>query len=344
MQTIHVPLGQRAYDVFIGEGLLARSGALIAETLGPQKILLVSDSNVAGLGYADTVAQSLVGQGVAAQLLVLPPGETHKSLASYERILSVAAQLELTGSDAFAALGGGVVGDLTGFAAATFRRGMPFVQLPTTLLAAVDSSVGGKTGLNLAAGKNLVGAFWQPALVLCDTQAHATLPSGEYANGAAECLKYGILFDEALFDELSRGGALSQAQIARCVALKRDVVLQDERDTGPRRLLNLGHTLGHAIEQVSGYRVGHGEAVAIGIALMCKAFCPEIYHRVCAALRKNALPVACDYSVGELFSALVQDKKRSGSEITVVIPRAVGSCELRGLPLAELRRLLEECV
>jgi len=328
--------------VLIGSGLLAQSGRLIAERLRPQKALIISDENVRRCGYVDEAAQSLVDQGIAAECIILQPGEEHKNLASYEEILNACAAFELSGSDILTALGGGVAGDLTGFAAATYRRGVPFVQVPTTLLAAVDSSVGGKTGLNLREGKNLAGAFWQPSLVICDPDTHATLPPGELANGLAECLKYGVLYDEALFAALEGGGGLTQAQIARCVELKRGVVVGDERDAGARRQLNLGHTLGHAIERASGYGIGHGAAVGIGMVLICKAFRPAIYERLCAALEKNGLPTQCDYSAQELFAALSQDKKRSGGDITIVVPLKIGQCELRTMPLAELKTLLEE--
>jgi len=344
MTTVHVPLGGRAYDVLIGAGLLEQSGAWIAERLHPQKALIITDANIWKHGYADTVMQSLENQGVSAEYFTLYPGEEHKTLASYEEILNACAAFELSNSDVLIALGGGVVGDLTGFAAATYRRGIRFVQMPTTLLAAVDSSVGGKTGLNLTAGKNLAGAFWQPSLVICDPNTHATLPPEETANGIAECLKYGVLFDEPLFAELERGGGIAQAQIARCIELKRDVVIHDERDTGARRLLNLGHTLGHAIEQVSGYEIAHGAAVGIGMAMVSKAFCPAIYNRLCAALVKNQLPMQCNYSVPELFAALSQDKKRAGDEITIVVPLQIGKCELRTMQLRALNALLEERV
>lgn len=342
MKTVPIPLGARAYDVLIGGGLLEQAGALIADRLCPQKALIISDTNVWRHGYVDTAMRSLQNAGIAAEYFTLYAGEAHKNLASYEEILNACAAFELTGSDCLVALGGGVVGDLTGFAAATWRRGVRFVQVPTTLLAAVDSSVGGKTGLNLRAGKNLAGAFWQPSLVLCDPDTHTTLPPVEYANGMAECLKHGVLFDEALFAALEGGGPVTEEQIARNVELKRDLVLRDERDAGARRLLNLGHTLGHAIEQASGYEIPHGAAVGIGMAMMCKAFCPAIYDRVCAALRNHSLPTQCKYSITELFSALEQDKKRAGGGITIIVPLRVGQCELRTLPLHELRALLEE--
>jgi len=342
MTTVHVPLGDRAYDVMIGRGLLTQCGTLIRDALQPQKALIITDENVWKCGYVDTALQSLRASGIDCEYFTLYAGEEHKTLASYEEILRACAAFGLTGGDILIALGGGVVGDLTGFAAATYRRGIAYVQLPTTLLAAVDSSVGGKTGLNLPAGKNLVGAFWQPNMVICDTQTHATLPPAEYANGVAECLKYGLLWDEELFNALSRDSEVSAEQIARCVALKRDVVVGDERDTGARRLLNLGHTLGHAIEQASGFTIPHGAAVGIGMALMCKAFCPEIHDKICAALHANHLPSSCDYSIAELFTALSRDKKRMGDDITIIVPLRIGQCELRTLPLSCFKAFLEE--
>jgi len=341
-KTVHVPLGERAYDVLIGAGLLSETGVLIAERLCSQKALVVSDVNVQAHGYVETVMQSLKAAGIAAERLVLPAGEEHKNLASFERILNACATMQLTGGDILVALGGGVVGDLTGFAAASYRRRLRYVQVPTTLLAAADSSVGGKTGLNLTAGKNLAGAFWQPSLVICDTETHATLPPEEYANGVAECLKYGILWDEVLFAELEQGGKVTAAQIARCVALKRDVVVCDEHDTGARQLLNLGHTLGHAIERASDYTIPHGAAVGIGMVIESRMFCPEVTERVCAALHGNGLPTRCEYSAKELFIALEQDKKRRGNEITVIAPLKIGQCELRALLLNEFKALLEE--
>jgi len=342
MTTVHIPLGERAYDVRIGSGLLEQSGTLMARTLHPARVLLVTDDNVAKYGYASLAQQSFEAQGIACSAFVFPAGEASKSLYTYEKILEACTAFSLYSNDALIALGGGVTGDLTGFAAATYRRGIPFVQIPTTLLAAVDSSVGGKTGVNLPAGKNLVGAFWQPRLVITDIDTFKTLPPEEYANGMAECLKHGLLFDQALFASLENGGPVGAAQIARNVELKRACVLADERDTGQRRLLNLGHTLGHAIEQASGYAIPHGAAVGLGMVMISKAFCPAIVNRLCAALEKNHLPTRCEYSVQELFTALEQDKKRAGKDITIVVPLEIGRCELRTMPMAKLKQLLEE--
>ena len=354
MQTLHIPLGDRGYDVLIGAGLLAQAGALCAERLTPvpQKVLLVSDETVFAL-YGETVLGSFRAAGWNAGAFTFPPGETSKTMATLERVLERAAALELGNDDLFAALGGGITGDLTGFAAACCRRGVRFIQMPTTLLAAVDSSVGGKTGVNLAAGKNLAGAFWQPSLVLCDPKTHRTLPREEYANGLAECLKHGMLFDEALFDRIAArkpGAYLDEKDIARNIELKRDLVVADEWDTGRRRLLNLGHTLGHAIERVSGYEIPHGAAVAMGMALMARLsrareWCgKEVPPRLRAALAACDLPTECPYAARELFTALAQDKKRGGGEITVVTPERVGHCVLRKMPLEEFKAMLEECL
>jgi len=342
MTTVHIPLGARAYAVHIGPGLLGQAGVLIAQKLRPTRVLLVVDSNVVKYSYTDLVCESVNAQGIACATFVFQAGEASKNLYIYENILEACTAFELYSGDALIALGGGVVGDLTGFAAATYRRGIPFVQIPTTLLAAVDSSVGGKTGVNLAAGKNLIGAFWQPSLVVTDINTFDTLPREEYSNGMAECLKHGLLFDEALFASLERGEGIAEAQIARNVELKRACVLADERDTGRRRLLNLGHTLGHAIEQVSGYATPHGAAVALGMVMMARVFCPAIVERLCAALEKNHLPIHCEYSVQELFSALERDKKRAGKDIIVVVPLEIGRCELRTMPVDDFKYLLEE--
>ena len=342
MTTVHIPLGARAYDVQIGAGLLANSGVLIAEKLHPTRVLLVADDNVAKFDYVNLSRQSLEVQGIACSVFTFPAGEASKSLYTYEQVLDACTGFSLYSGDALISLGGGITGDLTGFAAATYRRGIPFVQIPTTLLAAVDASVGGKTGVNLPAGKNLAGAFWQPSLVITDISTFATLPPAEYANGMAECLKHGVLFDEALFASLESGGPVSEAQIARNVELKRACVLADERDAGERRKLNFGHTLGHAVEQVSGYTIPHGAAVGLGMLMMARAFCPEIADRLRAALEKNNLPTRCEYPVRDLFAALEQDKKRAGSDITIAVPLAVGHCELRTLPVETLKKLLEE--
>ena len=243
-----------------------------------------------------------------------------------------------------AALGGGVTGDMAGFAAACYLRGVRCVQLPTTLLSAVDSSVGGKTAIDLAAGKNLAGAFLQPAAVLCDTDCLRSLPAEVFADGAAEAIKTGVLDDEGLF-ALFEDGTLTTAPdevIARCVRYKAGVVERDEKEQGERKLLNLGHTAGHAIEKCSGYAIPHGHAVAAGLAIIARSaealgWTEEpIAARIAACLAKNGLPTGTNYTAEALAEAALADKKRSGGDITLVIPKKIGVCELKKVPIADL--------
>lgn len=245
------------------------------------------------------------------------------------------------------ALGGGVTGDLAGFAAATYLRGVDLVQAPTTLLAAVDASVGGKTAVDLPEGKNLAGAFHQPALVVCDTDAFSTLPEEALACGMAEQIKHGVIADEALFQMLSAGRPDDMAAaVARSVAIKGAIVAGDEHDNGARQLLNLGHTAGHAVELLSGLAVPHGQAVAIGMALVARAsaaygWCaPDVPGRIEAALVQNGLPVRCPFGAEALARAVLHDKKRRGGTVTLVIPEAVGRCALRPVPVESLAPFL----
>ena len=237
--------------------------------------------------------------------------------------------------------GGGVVGDLAGFAAATYLRGVRFVQVPTTLLAVVDSSVGGKTAVNLAAGKNLAGAFYQPSLVVVDMGTLHTLPPEEVANGLSEMVKYGAIADETLFAQMASGG-YDEARAARCVEIKADFVRQDEHDSGARQALNFGHTIGHAIERASNFLISHGRAVAIGMALVARAsakmgWCSaDTANAIVDALRANHLPTACSYEAEELAEHALHDKKRRGDSLTLVTVPRIGAYELRALPVAQL--------
>ena len=236
-----------------------------------------------------------------------------------------------------------MTGDLAGFAAASYLRGIRLVQVPTTLLAMVDSSVGGKTAVDLPEGKNLVGAFHQPALVLCDLDTLDTLPQAVFREGCAEVIKTAILFDRPLFEDLKRDGLNfnRESVIARCVEHKRDIVAEDEFETGSRKLLNLGHTLGHAVEKCSGYAVAHGAAVAIGTAAMARAFCREDGEEIHAVLQKFGLPLTTEFTPEELAEAALADKKRQGDTVTLVVPTAVGKCELCRLPVSELQSVFE---
>ncbi|MDO4315196.1 MAG: 3-dehydroquinate synthase [Oscillospiraceae bacterium] len=331
------------YAVSIGPGLLSACGPQLREIVGPCHMAVVTDSTVAPL-YLDTVARSLRDAGFAVSSYVFPAGEGSKNFETLSAILEFLAEERLTRTDCVAALGGGVTGDMAGFAAAVYLRGIRCVQLPTTLLSAVDSSVGGKTAIDLKAGKNLAGAFLQPAAVLCDTGCLSTLPAAVFADGAAEAIKTGVLCDESLFS-LFEDGTLTAAPgevIARCVAYKAGVVERDEKEQGERRLLNLGHTVGHAIEKCSGYAIPHGHAVAAGLAVIARSaealgWTEEpIAARVAACLAKNGLPTGTAYGAAELAHAASADKKRAGADITLVIPKKIGVCALKKMPVAEL--------
>jgi len=337
-----------AYEVLIGGGLLRDCGVQLRKILGLCHVAVITDSTVAPL-YLGTVSNSLREAGFAVSSCVFPAGEEHKNLSTLSDILEFLAEERLTRTDCIVALGGGVTGDMAGFAAGIYLRGIRCVQLPTTMLSAVDSSVGGKTAIDLKAGKNLAGVFLQPAAVLCDTDCLRTLPADVFADGAAEAIKTGVLSDESLF-ALFENGTLSAAPeevIARCVAYKAGVVERDEREQGERRLLNLGHTVGHAIEKCSGFTVPHGHAVAAGLAIIARAaeklnWAEEgVAERIAACLAQNGLPTGTEYPAEDLARAASADKKRSGSEITLVIPRRIGLCELKKLPVEELQTVIE---
>ena len=343
MSVIHVN-ASRDYDIHIGPGLLAQAGTHIKPFCPGGICSVVTDDIVDGL-YAGVLEKSLREAGLRAVKFVFPNGEQGKNAANYVALLEFLAENRLTRTDCVIALGGGVPGDLAGFAAATYLRGVAFVQIPTTLLAAVDSSVGGKTAIDLNAGKNLAGSFYQPSLVLCDTLTLATLPDLQFRAGCAEVIKYAMLFNEDMFNDLMACGPAfnRESGIALCVLYKRDIVAADEFDTGCRQLLNLGHTVGHAVEKLSGFEICHGLAVGIGMSVIARA-CAA--HGLCSAdcaqalddiLIRFGLPTACPYGADELTQIMRTDKKRRGDRITLVIPREVGSCELLELPAAELR-------
>lgn len=339
MIRISVPVST-PYDVVIGTGLLPQTAALLPEGFRARSALLVSDSNVAPL-YADRAAKALGGLRVARQ--VVPAGERSKSIESYVNLLNALARERLTRTDAVFALGGGVVGDLSGFAAATYLRGLPFVQLPTSLLAMVDSSVGGKTAVDLPTGKNLVGAFHQPRLVVCDLSLLDTLPERELRCGAAEALKTAILFDPELFEHFRQRGLGFDRErvVAACVGHKRDVVCADERDNGRRQLLNLGHTLGHAVEACSGFSVLHGEAVAIGTCIMARLFARDA-DAICEAFAALGLPTDTDLPTETLALPMRSDKKRRGDALTLVVPHGVGDCTLETVPFEDFLNKLRK--
>ena len=332
-----------AYAVTIGAGLLSRCGQQLRDVLPPCHVAVITDSTVAPL-YLEPVRQSLLAAGFTVSTYVFPAGEAHKNFETLAGILEFLAESHLTRTDCVAALGGGVTGDMAGFAAACYLRGIRCVQLPTTLLSAVDSSVGGKTAIDLKAGKNLAGAFLQPAAVLCDTDCLASLPPAMFADGAAEAIKTGVLCDERLFSLFETGHLETDPAevIARCIQYKAGVVERDEKEQNERRLLNLGHTVGHAIEKCSGYAIPHGHAVAAGLAIIARSAEAlgwteaPIAARISACLEKNALPTGTEYTAQALAAAALADKKRAGDTITLVIPRRIGLCELKKVPVTEL--------
>ena len=344
-----IPVGTvPPYQVTIGPGLLAQCGGRLRDVLSPCRAAVVADTTVAPL-YLRTVTESLRQAEFAVSTFTFPAGEARKNLSTLADILEFLAREHLTRTDCVVALGGGVAGDMAGFAAAVYLRGIRYVQIPTTLLAAVDSSVGGKTAIDLAAGKNLAGAFLQPAAVLCDTDCLCTLPADIFADGAAEAIKTGVLCDESLF-ALFEDGTLTAdpaAVIARCVTYKAGVVERDEKEQGERKLLNLGHTVGHAIEKCSQYAIPHGHAVAAGLAVIARSAerlgwtDGPIAGRIAACLTKNGLPTGTAYPPQALAEAALADKKRAGGEITLVIPRRIGNCGLRKMPVEDLLPVIQ---
>ena len=347
MTTIEVNASKH-YTVEIDSGLLPGLGPRIAALGGAQRVCIVSDSNVWPL-YGAAADASLHAAGLETCAFVFPAGEASKNGATYLELLTFLAENRLSRSDILVALGGGVVGDLTGFAAATYQRGIRFVQVPTTVLAAVDSSVGGKTAIDLPAGKNLAGAFCQPSLVLCDIDCLATLPDDIFRDGCAEVIKTAILFDEPLFMELVRSGLNfdREAVIAACVRHKRDIVVADEFDRGQRNLLNLGHTFGHAAERLSDFSLSHGKAVAIGTALAARCAVSlgladqGTATRIMWLLEKFGLPIFTHYSSKALANAALSDKKRSGDSVKLILPKAVGRCAIFPTPIRELESIIQ---
>ena len=332
----------KTYEIKIGAGLLHTIGTEVKKLERAQRICIVSESTVWPL-YGETVSDSLEAEGFWVCTFLFPAGEESKNGKTFFDLVNFLAEHKLTRSDLIIALGGGVVGDLAGFAAASFLRGIRFVQVPTTLLAAVDSSVGGKTAIDLPAGKNLCGAFWQPSLVLCDTDVLRSLPSPIFRAGCAEVIKYGILYDPNLFSHLEENGLAFdlEAVIARCVELKRNVVMEDEFDMGARMKLNLGHTIGHGVEARSNFQLSHGEAVAIGIAIVCRASHCVDSDRILSLLEQFGLPITAAYPVEDIYAYTLSDKKRSGGIVKLIIPNAIGNCSIVPTKVSDLKSFIE---
>ena len=334
------------YDILINEGGLSSIGKAVAERFKPCIIAILSDDKVFPL-YGKTVTASLQAAGFNTVSHVIKNGEQSKTLDNVTAFIDCMVQAQVTRTDMVLALGGGVVGDMAGFAAAIYLRSIPYIQVPTTLLAAVDSSVGGKTAVDISAGKNLVGAFHQPALVYLDTENLKTLDPSVLRDGFAEVIKYGIILDSKLFNTVAKPGSFDVKEvIARCIEIKRDVVEDDEFDHGMRGLLNFGHTFGHAIEKLSGFSITHGSAVARGMliaAKVAKVYGFNDYTDIITKVVKDyGFETGCPYSAQELFSVILSDKKRSGSDITLVLPKEIGKCVLEKIPAAQVLELMKK--
>ncbi|MBQ4137545.1 MAG: 3-dehydroquinate synthase [Clostridia bacterium] len=345
MITVDVKVG-KGYNIYIGKGLLDRAGELARELIKPCTAAIITDDKVDAL-YSDRLTKSLEDAGFKTVKYVFANGEASKNITTFANILEFLAKNQLGRNDVIFALGGGVVGDLAGFSAACYLRGIRFMQIPTTLLAAVDSSVGGKTGIDLEAGKNLAGAFYQPEMVICDPSLLDTLEKSVFADGLAEAIKYGAIYDGDMFELTSADTLDIEAIIKRSVEIKADVVEKDEKESGLRQILNFGHTFGHAVEKCSNYKISHGSAVAIGMAMIARgceksgAIDPSYRELIENILKKHSLPISTDFSADELFEAMLSDKKRRSDNITLVLPKIPGECELKALSLKDAKKLLE---
>ncbi|MBE7057185.1 MAG: 3-dehydroquinate synthase [Ruminococcaceae bacterium] len=345
MTTVNVSASKN-YNVYIGRDLSLSENGINEKA--DCKIALISDDTVMAL-YGEATKAKLEAVGYKVVSYTFPHGEPSKNIKELGKILEFLAENNFTRTDKIAALGGGVTGDMAGFAASIFLRGIEFIQIPTTLLAAVDSSVGGKTAIDLEAGKNLAGAFWQPEAVFCDLDTFKTLEPAIFADGMAEAIKYGAMWDIELFEKFEAGIEENdyEEMVAACVAIKRDVVEADERDTGVRQLLNFGHTFAHGIEKCSGYTITHGHAVAIGMVIAAEiaektGFSKEpCKDRISKVLKKYNLPVSTDIPMDDLLAVAMKDKKRKGNSITLVLPEKLGKCLLKTVEISELEAMVK---
>ncbi len=340
----------KPYDVVIGKGLLENAGELIANTIKGRKAVIVTDDIVNSL-YAEKLTASMAKAGFTTDVFVFPNGEESKSHKTLIELYDFLSKKNITRSDFLIALGGGVVGDLTGFAAATYLRGIDYVQIPTTLLAQVDSSVGGKTAVDIEAGKNLVGAFKQPDIVIADTDTLATLTDDIFTDGMGEVVKYGMIWSKSLFELLKTGKAKENLEkiVEECVDIKRQVVETDEFDTGLRMILNFGHTLGHSIEKFYNYKgFSHGKAVSVGMYLMTviaeKGGLIEtpLSEELKACLEANNMPFTSEAGAASLFSGAVNDKKRFSDNINLIICREIGKADIVKMNINDFKKLIGE--
>ena len=332
------------YDVLIGKNLIKNAGKLIKQVISPCKIAVITDDVVDRI-YSETLVESLEKQKYQVVKFVFHSGEASKNMETYTDILNFLALNQLTRTDAIISLGGGVVGDMAGFCAATYLRGIKYVQVATTLLAQIDSSVGGKTGIDLKEGKNLVGAFYQPALVLCDTGALDTLPKEIFADGMGETLKYALL-DKKVFDIIEKGDFDKGELVHACIDYKRKIVEQDEFEGSLRKVLNLGHTIAHAIEKLSNYNITHGKAVAIGLKVITKTSFNHGYIDQNTLVKINQLiskwidNVDLPFSIEKICEVALNDKKRKGEEISLILIKGIGNVFEQKIKISDLKEYL----
>ncbi len=353
MQKLKVELPYTSYDIFIGNDLLKDVGIYTKNSAGGNKAMVVTDETVNYL-YGDIVLKSLSAAGYDVGLTVFPAGEQTKCMESLVSLYDRFADHGITRKDVVVALGGGVIGDLSGLAAATWLRGVKFVQVPTTLLAQIDSSVGGKVAIDMPHGKNLVGTFYQPCCVICDLDALKSLDDETFFCGLAEAIKCGIIADSELFSIIENAGDREQLYkivndiVLKSLNVKINVVQQDERDTGNRMLLNFGHTLGHAVEAAANFEIPHGRAVAIGMAAIARAVDANgisedpIYKRLLRVLTRFELPTNAKYSVDELMPFILSDKKADSNSVTIVMPLKIGKAVLQTVSVGMLPTYAKE--
>ena len=331
-------------DILIGKDIIKNAGAYISQSIPSCHLCIITDSTVNSI-YSQVVMTSLMEHGYRTSKIVFPAGEHSKNLTTYSNILEALADESLNRSDGIVALGGGVVGDMAGFTAATYMRGIPYVQIPTTYLAAVDASVGGKTGINLLSGKNLVGTFWQPSLVLCDYKTFDSLSPVKMQDGIAEAVKCAVVSESSLIPHIQSNDF--EYVIERCVCLKKSFVEADERDMGLRQILNFGHTIAHGIEKITSYGVSHGQAVAKGMIIEARAAYKmgltdvDISGDLTDILGAMGFNLTSCSNVDELYRYALMDKKISGDKITMVIPESLGKCRLQKITLSELKTFIQ---
>lgn len=348
MKTITVNASKK-YDIIISNDILSKTGEMILNIATPKTVAIITDDIVDSL-YSKTVENSLEKSGLKFIKYVIENGEQSKNGQNFLKICEFLAENQITRSDMIIALGGGVVGDLAGFVSASYLRGIAFIQIPTTLLSCVDSSVGGKTAIDIESGKNLVGAFYQPRLVICDYSTLDSLSDEIFSQGCAEVIKYAVIGNKELFSHLLENKKSFDREyvISECVKMKRDIVEHDEFDKGERQLLNLGHTIGHAVELKSDFKISHGEAVAIGLCMIAKAsfkkgLCDEkTKDDIIKIVKEFDLPVSAEFSANELYKTTLNDKKRTGDFIKLVIPYSVGDSRLLKIKTDEMLSFIEE--